>query len=196
MPLSKWYSYTTTSVPMGQELAVTPIQIAAAFSVLVNGGWLVKPKLVRVVIDHRGQLIEDFREPEIVRQVLESPMADTMRGILVKVVNEGTGRPCRLDKWQVLGKTGTAQIPWKHRRGYEPGAYLASFIAAAPAGDPELVVLVMIRKPQRHGYYGSQVAAPAVKAILAQTLSYLNIPSDMPVKKSNDARHLVQRSTR
>ncbi|MHC4441321.1 MAG: peptidoglycan D,D-transpeptidase FtsI family protein [Planctomycetota bacterium] len=196
MPLSRWYSYTTTSVPMGQELAVTPIQIATAFSVLVNGGWLVKPRLVRAVVDYRGQVVEDFGEPEIIRQALDPSTASTMRDILLKVVNEGTGRPCRLDEWQVLGKTGTAQVPWKHRRGYEPGAYLSSFIAAAPARDAKLVVLVMVRKPRRNGYYGSQVAAPGVKAILSAALSYMDIPADKPAKELIDKRRLARRGRR
>jgi len=190
MPLRAWNSYSTTSVPMGQELAVTPIQVVAAFSSLVNGGWLIKPKVVQAVINAQGEVIEDRRDPIIHRQAVDPTAAATMQAILVQVVNKGTGKRCQLDKWHVLGKTGTAQVPWKHRRGYEPGAYLASFIAAAPATDPSVVVLVMIRKPTRNGYYGSQAALPAVKTTLEQTLSYLNIPSDKNIH--NNHTQLVQ----
>ena len=91
---------------------------------------------------------------------------------------KGTGRRCNLEAWQVMGKTGTAQVPRKARRGYEPDAYLASFIAAAPARDPAVVVLVMIRKPKQGGYYGGIVALPAVRTILEQTLPYLGVPPD------------------
>jgi cell division protein FtsI (penicillin-binding protein 3) len=186
MPLSRWNSYSTTSVPMGQELAVTPIQLATAFSSLVNGGRLLKPWVVAAVIDDKGQLIKDYREePHVRGQAIDPATAATMADILTQVVNDGTGRPCRMEKWQAMGKTGTAQVPRKNRRGYEPDAYLGSFIAAAPASDPDLTVLVMIRKPDRRiGYYGSKVAAPAVKAILEHSLAYRNVPADLPADDS------------
>ncbi len=185
MPLAKWNSYSTTSVPMGQELAVTPIQIATAFSSLVNGGRLLRPRVVRAVIDKYGGVVEDHRAVIGRGEALAPATAATMSELLVKVVNEGTGRKCNLDKWQVMGKTGTAQVPRRGRRGYEPDAYLASFIAAAPASDPSVVVLVMVRKPNRRiGYYGSVVALPAVRAILEEVLPYLGIPPDKPVDGS------------
>lgn len=186
MPLSRWNSYSTTSVPMGQELAVTPIQMATAFSALINGGLLLKPRVVRAVIDGEGHIVEDHSEVRVRGQAIDPATAATMAGILVQVVNEGTGRPCRMEKWQAMGKTGTAQVPRKDRRGYEPDAYLGSFIAAAPAADPDLVALVMIRKPDRRiGYYGSTVAAPAVKAILEHGLAYRNVPADLPADDSS-----------
>jgi cell division protein FtsI/penicillin-binding protein 2 len=179
MPLSVWNSYTTTSVPMGHELAVTPMQIMNAFCALVNGGRLVQPRVVAAVVDQEGRIVED-RTAVIERgQVLDPAAAMAMRDILVQVVNEGTGKVAQLDKWQVMGKTGTAQVPRSNRRGYEPDAYLGSFIAAAPASDPAVAVLVMVRKPSvRIGYYGAQVSAPVVKAILQEVLPYLNVPPD------------------
>ncbi|GMU21018.1 MAG: penicillin-binding protein 3 [Phycisphaerae bacterium] len=186
MPLPRWKHYTTVSVPMGQELALTPIQLATAFCALVNGGRLPKPHVVAGVMDRQGQVIEDCRPKDEPRQVIDPTVAATMKDILVKVVNEGTGKPSQLDYWQVMGKTGTAQVPWSpearregRRRGYEPDAYLGSFLAAAPASDPAVVALVMVRKPKRSiGYYGGTVAAPAVKAILQEVLPYLNVPHD------------------
>jgi stage V sporulation protein D (sporulation-specific penicillin-binding protein) len=169
---------------MGHELAVTPIQIATAFCSLINGGRLLQPRVIRAIVDDHGQVIEDRTEVIERRQAVDPAAAATMKDILVKVVEEGTGRPCRLDRWQVLGKTGTAQVPREDRRGYEPHAYLASFIAAAPARDPSLVVLVMVRKPNyRIGFYGSRVAAPAVKAILEMALPYFGIPEDHPANE-------------
>jgi len=87
-----------------------------------------------------------------------------------------------MEDYTAMGKTGTAQVPYENRRGYEPGAYMASFIGAAPANDPKIVVVVMIRKPNpRIGYYGGLVSGPAVKAIFEQVLPYLGIPPDKPV---------------
>lgn len=184
MPLSAWGTYTTTSVPMGQELAVTPLQLLTAFSALVNGGTLVRPRVVHSIIDSNQEIIEDRSEPIELRRVLDPEISMLMRDMLVAVVShpQGTGRRCDLDRWQVMGKTGTAQVPRENARGYEPGAYLGSFIAAAPASDPTVAVLVMIRKPDRSiGYYGGTVALPAVREILEQALPYLGIPPDKRV---------------
>lgn len=184
LPLSQWNSYSTTSVPMGQEVAVTPIQMAAAFCGLVNGGQRVQPHVVAAVLDRNYRLLEDRRPKVALPDAVNPAVSAIMRDILAKVVNEGTGRPCRLEGWQVMGKTGTAQVPWENRRGYEPNAYLGSFMAAAPAHDPEIVVLIMVRKPDRRiGYYGSRVAAPGVRAVLAETLPYLNVPQDPPASE-------------
>lgn len=185
-PLRRWNSYTTTSVPMGQEMALTPIQLATAFCALVNGGRLPRPYVVAGVVDRTGKVIEDRRPEDEFPQVVNPAAAETIKQILIKTVNEGTGKPAQLEHWQVLGKTGTAQVPWdpevrrtQRKKGYEPNAYLGSFLAAAPASDPEVVILVMVRKPDRRiGYYGGTVAAPAVKAILQETLAYLNVPPD------------------
>ncbi|HOB75417.1 MAG TPA: penicillin-binding protein 2 [Phycisphaerae bacterium] len=200
-PVERWQTpYTTTSVPMGHEMAMTPIQLATAFCALVNGGRLPKPYVVAGVVDHSGRVVEDRRPKDEFPQVVDPATAETVKQILVKTVNEGTGKPSALEHWQVLGKTGTAQMPYspedRRRLGlkkglYEPNAYLGSFLAAAPASDPEVVVLVMVRKPDRRiGYYGGTVAAPAVKAILQQVLAYLNVPHDR-VKPTTDSTSLA-----
>lgn len=198
MPLSKWNSYTTSSVPMGQEVALTPIQLVTAFCALVNGGRLPQPYVVAGVLDRSGNVVEDRRPKAEPKTVLTSQVAETIKQILIKTVNEGTGKPSALPEWQVMGKTGTAQVPWSpearragRRKGYEPDAYLGSFLAAAPR-DPEIVVLVMVRKPKRSiGYYGGTVAAPAVKAILQEVMPYLSIPHDKMVG-GDRATHLVE----
>ncbi len=179
MPLSSWNSYTTTSVPMGQELAPTPIQLATAFSAIINGGRRYQPRVVRAVIDHYGNLIEDHSQPVLLGQAIDPEVSAMVSEMLKRVVStEGTGRACMMDKWEAMGKTGTAQVPFRNRRGYEPGAYLASFMAAAPASDPVVVAVVMVRKPKGYPYYGGSVSAPVVKAIFEQVLPYLNVPPD------------------
>ena len=186
MPLKRWTSFSTTSVPMGQELAVTPIQMATAFCSLGNGGLLLTPRVVATLQDEQGRIKEDRRDIDVQGQAMDPNTVAMMNEILTSVVSEGTGRNSRLDDYQVMGKTGTAQVPYTNRRGYEPDAYLGSFIAAAPSRDPAIVALVMIRKPSRKlGYYGGTVAAPAVKTILETTLPYLNIPADPPKLEEN-----------
>lgn len=191
MPLRKWDKFTTTSVPMGQEIAVTPIQIATAFCVLVNGGRLIQPRVVLAVIDRDGKVVKDNSRVIDKGQKINPTAAQTIHKLLVGVVTEGTGKPCNIAKWQVMGKTGTAQVPKIGSGRYEPDAYLGSFVAAAPASDPQVVVLVMIRKPKRSiGYYGSTVALPAAKTIMEGVLPYLNVPPDKtePQKHASLAR--------
>jgi cell division protein FtsI (penicillin-binding protein 3) len=186
-PLKRWNSYSTTSVPMGQEVAVTPIQIVTAFSSIVNGGRLLKPRVIQAVIDPKNTVVKDNREVVDRGQSVDPKTAATMKDILAEVVRSGTGKRCDLDRWQVMGKTGTAEVPWpagSGKKGYEPGAYLASFIAAAPMEEPAVAVLVMVRKPKKNGYYGSQAALPAVRVILEETLRYLDVPPDKPLDGS------------
>ncbi|MHC4132297.1 MAG: penicillin-binding transpeptidase domain-containing protein [Planctomycetota bacterium] len=93
---------------------------------------------------------------------------------MVGVVKDGTGKRAALERWQVFGKTGTANIAKSDSKGYSEREYIASFIGGAPAEEPAVVVLVSVRKPNwRLGYTGGTVASPVVGKILERTLSYL-----------------------
>ena len=143
------------------------------------------------VIDRDGKVVKDNSRVIDKGQKINPTAAQTIHKLLVGVVTEGTGKPCNIAKWQVMGKTGTAQVPKIGSGRYEPDAYLGSFVAAAPASDPQVVVLVMIRKPKRSiGYYGSTVALPAAKTIMEGVLPYLNVPPDKtePQKHASLAR--------
>lgn len=192
-PLGKWNSYSTTSVPMGQEIAVTPLQLATAFCALVNHGLLLRPRVVQAQLAADHSMDEQVRGPEIIRRVMPADVADflTQEG-LVGVVHEG-GEPLDASPYAMCGKTGTAQVPFRHKRGYEPNAYLSSFMGAAPVHDPQVVVLVMIRKPNRSiGYYGRVVAGPVVRDIVRETLTYLEAPptpTDVPAPSGTESMH-------
>ncbi len=172
----KWNSYTTTSIPMGQEIGVTPIQMAAAFSVFANGGILLKPKLIRAVYGPDGKMVNNNAAPHVVRRVIEKDLCRRfVKDVLAKVPSPiGTARRSPLDGWTSFGKTGTAQIS-----PYGAGQFTGSYIAGAPVGNPRLVCLVSVRKPNKSkGYYGGVVAAPAVKEVLEKSLAYLEVPKD------------------
>ena len=161
-------------------MAVTPLQLATAFSAIVNDGVLLRPRLVARLLSPDGRVVRTFDSPEVVRRVVSRDVARSMpREVFPAVVEGGSGRRAGLQRYRVLGKTGTAKLPYSDRRGYEPGAYLGTFIGAGPAEDPQVVVLVMVRRPNPAlGYYGGTVAAPAVGAILEATLAYLEVPPD------------------
>ncbi len=181
LPLRRWTSYSKTSIPIGQELAVTPLQLISAFAALSNGGVLIQPRVVRALVDPAGQRTAMPDHARSVRQVIPPPIAAAVaQRTLVRMVNDSP-HDIKLARYQVLGKTGTAQVPYSNRRGYEPDAYLGSFLGAAPAHDPVVATLVMIRKPNRKlGYYGGKVAGPAVKEVIEKTLAYWDIPPDRP----------------
>ncbi len=175
-PVDKWTGYSETRIPFGQEISVTAIQLTTAFCILANGGRGVQPHIVRAVVNSDGEMLNlqpgqlpgYIIKPEVARWVVTEA--------LVNVVKEGTGKRARLKKWEVFGKTGTANIARSDGKGYEEDAYVASFIGGAPADRPSVVVMVAIRRPNVRlgkGYSGGTVAAPVVKEILSKTLTYL-----------------------
>jgi len=178
-PPHQWNSFSTTSIPMGQEIGVTPLQLARAFCVFANGGMLVEPFVIRAVLASDGGVVQEHRPPAPKRALSKSVVATMKDSVLSGVVNHGTGTGAALTHYQVFGKTGTAQIPRPGGGGYVPDAYVSSFVGAAPAEDPRLVVVVCITKPKKSiAYYGGTVAAPAARQILATALAYLQVPHE------------------
>jgi len=179
-PVRKWTGYSVTRIPFGQEISVTAVQLVRAFCMLANGGRSVRPYVVRAMVGDNGKIIKLKRPLSTVGFVIDPQVAKwIVSDAMVGVVNEGTGKRAKLDKWQVFGKTGTANIAKSNGRGYSDNAYVASFIAGAPAEKPAVVVLVSIRKPNKalgKGYTGGRVAAPAAAKILEKTLNYFGVP--------------------
>ena len=167
-PLSKWNHYSVTSVPMGQEIAVTPLQLARGLSAFANGGRIVTPSV----------LADETDQPVYIRAT-DPATADHVRAVLRRVVTDGTGRRARDSKYQIWGKTGTAQVPDRVRGGYLERQYVASFICGAPFNDPRITVVVTVHQPDPDlGYYGGTVAAPVAREVVDQTLSYLGVTPD------------------
>ncbi|TFG47922.1 MAG: penicillin-binding protein 2, partial [Candidatus Brocadiia bacterium] len=173
-PVGKWTGYSVTRVPYGQEVTVTAIQVVRAFCVLSNGGHSVQPYLVKAMVDDQGRVVTLKRQPPSVGYVISPDISKwIVTDALVGVVNDkndgGTGWRAKLEKWQVYGKTGTANIARSDGPGYSEEDYVASFVAGAPAEDPRVVVLVSIRKPNKRlgkGYTGGAVASPVAGKII------------------------------
>jgi len=175
-PVQKWTGYSVTRIPFGQEISVTAIQLIRAFCVLANGGHAIQPYVVKVMVGNNGEIIKLKQPTPAVGFVIKPEVAQwVVTNALAGVVEEGTGKSAKLERWKVFGKTGTANIARSDQRGYAED-YIASFVGGAPAEEPRVVVLVSIRKPNKRlgkGYTGGMVAAPVVGAILEKTLNYL-----------------------
>ena len=154
----------------GQSFNVTPLQMVTMVSAVANGGKLMKPHLVKQLVDENQNVVEEY-EPTVVRQVISEETSNTMRQILESVVSEGGGKNAYLAGYRIAGKTGTSE---KQPRGN--GKYVASFVGFAPADDPEIVCLVILDQPPVGAtYYGGLIAAPVVKNILEESLQYLGV---------------------
>jgi len=169
------------TMSIGQSIAVTPIQLLTAAAAVANGGVMMKPSLVKAITDTDGKTIKEFK-PEPVRQVISGNTARTLMGLLTDVVQKGTGRNAFVDGYGAAGKTGTAQVV-DPGGGYADGKYVASFMGYAPADDPRIAALVMVAEPTGASHFGSQVAAPAFKAVARDTLLYLKIPERPEIEK-------------
>src|SRR5918995_1213496 len=171
LPSAKWSGSTFGNVPIGQGIAVTPVQMAAAYAAVANRGIWSRPHLV----DH----LEGGGRPSLYRRRLVSaPIATELMTMMKDVVAEGTGQFAAIPGYQVAGKTGTAQKPDSHG-GYATGRYVASFVGIVPASRPRLVVLVTVDEP-RGAIWGGVVAAPAFQQIARFDLQYLEVPPDAP----------------
>ncbi len=172
LPVDRWSGSTIGNVPIGQGIAVTPIQMAAAYGALANHGIWVQPHLV----DHvRGKTPARLER----RRVVSAPIARELLGMLQGVVSaSGTGDEAAVPGYSVAGKTGTAAKP-DASGGYSDTRYVASFVGIVPASSPRLVILVSIDEPQGQ-IYGGQVAAPAFRDIAQFALQYLDVPPDDP----------------
>ncbi|MGE3316745.1 MAG: peptidoglycan D,D-transpeptidase FtsI family protein [Planctomycetaceae bacterium] len=190
-PLRNWTSYSTGSVPMGQEIAVTPLQMIVAHCALANSGVLRSPRLVLREAD-LSPLSSDVAAPgapstSLVTRTVSADAADwVVREPMVEVVKRGTGKKAQLDGYLVFGKTGTAQKMDPKTGKYSTDKHVSSFLCGAPAEDPRALVLVVVDEPSVGGtHYGGTIAAPAAASILQQTLVYLRVPSkDVPLRSA------------
>jgi cell division protein FtsI (penicillin-binding protein 3) len=170
-PLNRWTVYSETSVPMGHEISVTPLQLCAAMSAIANGGTLYRPYIVRRVSSTNGTVIVD-NGPTAVRRVIGEKAAHQMVEILKGVVSDGTGKKAAVNGVAVAGKTGTTQKIDPRTHQYTHEKYIASFVGFAPADDASLCIAVVLDEPQGGSYYGGAVAAPVVGRIIQRGLAY------------------------
>ena len=171
-PVEQWNGYSLGSIPMGQELAVTPLQLITAHAALANGGRLVRPHLLkRTDRDQHGpmsgsQIVEPGAEVQSV--LLDANIAEWLvQQPMKQVIERGTGKSAKIPGLSMFGKTGTAQKLDLLTGTYSDKAWVVSFVCGTPAESPEVLVLVMVDEPTTPGvHYGGTVAAPTASRIL------------------------------
>ncbi|MDK2820673.1 MAG: hypothetical protein PWP31_638 [Clostridia bacterium] len=171
------------TIGIGQGIAVTPLQLVTAVSAVANGGRLMRPHLVKEVLDEDGNVIKKIKPTEI-RQVISPATAQKVAELLENVVSKGTGRNAYIPGYRVGGKTGTAQKAGPG--GYMDGKYVASFVGFAPVNNPRIVCLVTIDEPKGYPYYGGTLAAPVFKRVVSDVLHYLKVPVQYDENKKDE----------
>ncbi len=170
-PPSKWTVLSRTSVPIGYEIATTALQIVTATSAIANGGLLMRPYIVREILDYNGQSVKTV-QPQVVRQIVKHSTADIIMELMEAVVKEGTGKNAAIEGYRVAGKTGTTR-----KSHVETKQYIAGFVGIVPADDPALTIYTYIDNPNpKKAYFASEVAAPLFKRIAENSLRCLGIP--------------------
>lgn len=178
LPPEDWRLIKLANVAFGQGIAVTPLQMAAVYGAIANGGVYRQPWFIKEVRGDDG-VVKETTAPKP-RRVVSRDAARELTKMLMICAEEGTGKPAQIEGRTVAGKTGSAQIA-KSRGGYESGAFIASFMGFVPASRPRLVIAVVVRRPQG-SHWGATVAAPVFKEIGEKALWYLKEPSDAPTK--------------
>ncbi len=169
LPYSEYSGSTMGNLPIGQGIAVTPVQMVAGYGALANDGILSAPRLIRSI---GGEELPTKQGRRIVSPEVAAQVREMLKGVLAA---GGTAPEVEIPGYTLAGKTGTAEIATED--GYSESRFVASFIVMAPADDPRIVVSIMVNEPQ-NGYYGGEVAAPAFGDIASFALPYLGVPTE------------------
>jgi cell division protein FtsI (penicillin-binding protein 3) len=175
-PTTRWSALSLASLSFGQEIGVTALQMTSAVAAVANGGYLMKPLILRQIEDGNGRVVKSVT-PAALRRVLEPETVDTLTNILEGVVQHGTGRRAAIAGFTVAGKTGTAQKVDASGR-YSMVDHVASFVGFVPAAHPAVVVLVSLDTPQGARNEGGDVAAPVFARVAEAALRRLAVPPE------------------
>lgn len=182
---SSWYGTTLTSMSIGYEILLTPLQLLTLYNAVANNGKMVKPMFVKA-ITQSGVITEVF-EPEIrVSSICSQETIDSVKAVLEAIVERGTARSINNKIYKIAGKTGTAQIADKNK-GYAVKTYNSTFVGYFPADDPQYSCIAIINNPTKGYYYGSSVAAPVFKEISDKVYAF-----NYRLVKTNSDDEMVQ----
>lgn len=180
----KWHDMRLANISYGQGIAVTPIQLAGALSIIANGGYRVQPYLVDHVDLGMKQSLFFKKESSIQGRIFSEKTLSTVRSWMEAVTEaDGTGHRAKIPGYQTVGKTGTAQIFDQETKEYSHHELVASFLGFVPGSDPKLAGLIIYRQPKT-SQHGGEISAPVFKNVMQQVLQYMDIPEDDHDKKN------------
>lgn len=173
----EWSGLSLYEIAIGQEVAVTALQLINAYAAIANDGILLSPRLLYAEIDEEGRIISQT-SPQVIRRVVSKATADTLKSFFEGVILAGTGTAAAVPGIRIGGKTGTAQRAMENARGYGESQYTSSFVGFGPLEDPKIIGLIVIECP-RGAYYGGAIAAPVFKNIVQRIFTLLDQKAQM-----------------
>jgi cell division protein FtsI (penicillin-binding protein 3) len=182
-PVNRWSKVSIGAISMGQEIGITPLQLALLVSTIANDGVAVPPRIVAGTTDPQPTPQTVSFHPADSRRVISSMTAAEMKQMMQKVVLEGTGKKAVLEGYSSAGKTGTAQKVDPGTHAYSKTKYVASFGGFAPINNPAIVVAVILDSAVGL-HQGGQVSAPVFQRVAQQVLEYLHTPHDVELPRS------------
>ena len=188
-PLKAWQPTSIGSIPMGQEIGVTAVQMAAAFGTIANDGVRVQPHLIKEVRDGEGAAVAQTQAES--HRVISAETARMLKPMLESVTVKGTAKRAQLEGYTTAGKTGTAQKIDPKTHAYSHSKFVASFVGFAPVANPAVVIAVVIDEPAG-AYYGGEVAAPVFSEIASNVLPYLNVEPDAQPEQDAPRQQIAQ----
>jgi len=191
---SRWSARSLATISIGQEVTATPLQMLMAYCAVANGGILMRPRIASALVNEVGEPVRLY-PVERVRRVISPETSETFRSFLRDAVTMGTAKEASLPWCEVAGKTGTAQKSNEGGRGYGQGRYVSSFVGMAPAGNPQIVGLIVLDEP-RGAYYGGTVAAPVFRDIVATWATLGKGPVRLPAQTLVTAARRKERAVR
>jgi cell division protein FtsI (penicillin-binding protein 3)/stage V sporulation protein D (sporulation-specific penicillin-binding protein) len=179
--LSSGRDINFATASFGQGVAVTPLGLIRALAAIANGGKLVKPHLVSKIISRSGEIYEEGNN-EAPKQVISAGTSAKLINMMIKVIENGSGRQAQVPGYTIAGKTGTAQVPDLQKGGYKD-EYIHTFVAFAPAYDPKFIALIKLDNP-RGVRFAENTVVPVFKDLAKFIFSYYQIPPDKPVESA------------
>lgn len=179
-PPSRWSKVSIAAIAMGQEIGISPIQLASLISTFANDGIWIAPRILAGTVQPKGAPQTVAFHPGASHRVISSFTAAEMRSMMQKVVLDGTGRKAILEGYSSAGKTGTAQKVDPATGAYSKTKYIGSFAGFAPVNNPQIVVAVILDSAVGL-HQGGQVSAPVFRRVTQQVLEYLHVPHDLPL---------------
>lgn len=172
-----WSKLSMGSLPMGQEIAVTMLQLTRSFAVIANGGFMVEPHFVDRVVSKEGEVLYEHT-PRDHERILSPSTCATMKELCAGVVTDGTGEKAQILEYRVGGKTGTAQMAREGGGGYDPNRYTTVFCGFAPVSNPRLVATIVVQEPTIKLRYGGYVCGPVFQQVVRDALIRMEVPED------------------